>query len=67
MASSSLRERAVRVAVKLAPHTAEPAREAIREAATRLPADPRERLAAGFGPVAELRARPAAIRPTAFP
>ncbi|MFI7055908.1 hypothetical protein ACIBLB_27980 [Streptosporangium canum] len=33
----SLRERAVRVAVKLAPHTAEPAREAIREAATRLP------------------------------
>ncbi|MGW5155148.1 DUF7824 domain-containing protein [Nonomuraea wenchangensis] len=49
----SLRERAVRVAVKLAPHAAEPDRQSIREAATRLPADLRERLAAAFGPVDE--------------
>lgn len=56
----SLRERAVRVAVRLAPHTAEPAREAIREAATRLPADLRERLAAAFGPVDEVQPEPVA-------
>ncbi|WP_133061557.1 DUF6493 family protein [Streptosporangium minutum] len=56
----SLRERAVRVAVKLAPHTAEPAREAIREAATRLPTGLRERLAAAFGPVDGVQPEPVA-------
>ncbi|MGN9840135.1 hypothetical protein ACTMTI_18625 [Nonomuraea sp. H19] len=49
----SLRERAVRVAVKLAPHTAEPDREAIREAAVGLPADLRDRVATAFGAVEE--------------
>ncbi|MEU4332799.1 DUF7825 domain-containing protein [Nonomuraea dietziae] len=56
----SLRERAVRVAVKLAPHTAESGREAIREAASRLPADLRERVAAAFGAVDEVQSEPAA-------
>ncbi|GAA1744997.1 DUF6493 family protein [Nonomuraea bangladeshensis] len=66
----SLRERAVRVAVKLAPHTAEPGRQAIREAATRLPADLRERLAVAFGPVDEPEPDPVAAPPltaTALP
>ncbi|MEU4514239.1 DUF6493 family protein [Nonomuraea wenchangensis] len=66
----SLRARAVRVAVKLAPHTAEPDRQAIREAATRLPADLRERLAAAFGPVDEPEPDPVAAPPltaTALP
>ncbi|MEV0198278.1 DUF6493 family protein [Nonomuraea sp. NPDC050691] len=54
----SLRERAVRVAVKLAPHTAEPGREAIREAAAWLPADLRERVAAAFGAVEEFQPEP---------
>ncbi|MFI6498112.1 DUF6493 family protein [Nonomuraea typhae] len=49
----SLRERAVRAAVKLAPHACAPDRDAIREAAARLPADLRVRLAAGFGAVEE--------------
>ncbi|RBQ19837.1 hypothetical protein DP939_14105 [Spongiactinospora rosea] len=63
----SLRERAVRLAVKLAPHTAEPDKEAIREAAARLPADLRERLAAAFGGVAEAEPEPvAAAAPTAM-
>lgn len=47
----ALRERAVKVAVRLAPHADEPGRGAIREAATRLPADLRERVAAAFGAV----------------
>ncbi|NUW41993.1 DUF7825 domain-containing protein [Nonomuraea rhodomycinica] len=51
----SLRERAVRVAVKLAPHAAAPDREAIREAAAWLPADLRERVAAAFGAVEEIQ------------
>ncbi|MEU6727253.1 DUF6493 family protein [Nonomuraea wenchangensis] len=66
----SLRERAVRVAVKLAPHAAEPDRQAIREAATRLPADLRERLAAAFGPVDEPEPDPVAapaLTATALP
>ncbi|MEW9552284.1 DUF6493 family protein [Nonomuraea sp. NPDC050783] len=54
----SLRERAVRVAVKLAPHADGPGREAIREAATRLPAALRERVAAAFGPVEEAPQEP---------
>ncbi|MFB4273957.1 DUF6493 family protein [Nonomuraea sp. MTCD27] len=49
----ALRERAVRLAVKLAPHAGDEGREAIREAATRLPADLRERVAAGYGAVPE--------------
>ncbi|MDR8414761.1 DUF6493 family protein [Nonomuraea sp. 3-1Str] len=53
-----LRERAVRVAVKLAPHTAEPGREAIREAATWLPSDLREQVAAAFGAVEEIQPEP---------
>ncbi|MFD1938621.1 hypothetical protein ACFSKW_44825 [Nonomuraea mangrovi] len=56
----SLRERAVRVAVRLAPHTAEPDREAIRAAATRLPADLRERVAAAFGAVDKVQPEPVA-------
>ncbi|MFG6200086.1 DUF6493 family protein [Nonomuraea sp. JJY05] len=56
----SLRERAVRVAVKLAPHTAEPDKEAVREAATRLPTDLRQRLAAAFGMVDEAEPEPMA-------
>ncbi|QFY12975.1 hypothetical protein GBF35_46200 [Nonomuraea phyllanthi] len=40
---------AVRIAVKLARHTVAPDKEAIREAATRLPTGLRERLAAAFG------------------
>ncbi|MFI7618296.1 DUF6493 family protein [Nonomuraea terrae] len=57
----SLRERAVRVAVKLAPHTTEPDREAIREAGTRLPADLRRRLAAAYGAVDEVRPEPVVV------
>jgi hypothetical protein len=58
----ALRERAVRLAVKLAPHTDDAAREAIREAAGRLPADLRERVAAAFGAVAaEVQPEPAAV------
>ncbi|UBU08535.1 DUF7824 domain-containing protein [Nonomuraea gerenzanensis] len=54
----ALRERAVRLAIQLAPHAAEPGREAIREAAVRLPADLRERVAAGYGAVQELQPEP---------
>ncbi|MBG0830562.1 hypothetical protein HS041_22630 [Planomonospora sp. ID67723] len=50
--SPALRERAVRLAVKLAPHTDDAAREAIREAASRLPAELRDRVAAAFGAIA---------------
>ncbi|WP_157248265.1 DUF6493 family protein [Nonomuraea typhae] len=50
----SLRERAVRAAVKLAPHASAQDRDAVREAAARLPADLRVRLAAGFGAVEEI-------------
>ncbi|WP_090945293.1 DUF6493 family protein [Nonomuraea jiangxiensis] len=66
----SLRERAVRVAVKLAPHTAELDREAIREAGTRLPTGLRERLAAAFGTVDEAEPDPVAapaLTPTPLP
>ncbi|MDP4502437.1 DUF6493 family protein [Nonomuraea turcica] len=45
----ALRARAVRLAVKLAPHADDTGREAIREAAARLPADLRERVAAAYG------------------
>ncbi|NRQ36397.1 hypothetical protein HII36_31855 [Nonomuraea sp. NN258] len=48
----AVRERAVRIAVKLAAHADEPGRESIRESAARLPADLRERLAACYGPIA---------------
>ncbi|SDL74649.1 DUF6493 family protein [Nonomuraea jiangxiensis] len=48
---------AVRLAVKLAPHADEAARDTIREAAGRLPDEPRERLAAAYGTV------PAATQP----
>ncbi|SDK77001.1 hypothetical protein SAMN05421874_11138 [Nonomuraea maritima] len=56
-----LRERAVRVAVKLAPHTSEPGREAIREAGARLPADLRRRLAAAYGAVDEVPSEPVVV------
>ncbi|GIH26336.1 hypothetical protein Aph01nite_46460 [Acrocarpospora phusangensis] len=55
-----LRERAVRVAIKLAPHTAEPDRETIREAAAGLPGDLRERVASAFGAVQEIQPEAAA-------
>jgi hypothetical protein len=51
----ALRERAVRLAVKLALHAAEGDRDAVREAATRLPADLRDRVAASYGPVSGIR------------
>ncbi|MEW9547330.1 DUF6493 family protein [Nonomuraea sp. NPDC050783] len=58
----ALRERAVRLAVRLAPYADEAGREAVREAAARLPAELRERLAAGYGPVAgEEPERPVAV------
>ncbi|MGN9839999.1 DUF7825 domain-containing protein [Nonomuraea sp. H19] len=50
----ALRERAVRLAVKLAPHADDTGREAIREAAARLPADLRERVAAAYGAIARV-------------
>jgi hypothetical protein len=50
----ALRERAVRLAVKLAPYVDAPGRESIREAATRLPSVLRERVAAAYGPVDEM-------------
>ncbi|MEU4510592.1 DUF6493 family protein [Nonomuraea wenchangensis] len=49
----ALRGRAVRLAVRLAPYVGEEGRDAVREAAARLPADLRERVAAGYGEVAE--------------
>ncbi|NRQ38168.1 hypothetical protein HII36_41020, partial [Nonomuraea sp. NN258] len=66
----SLRERAVRVAIKLAPHTTDSDKETIREAAARLPADLRERLAAAFGTVDEEEPEPVAaptLTATALP
>ncbi|MEV4554766.1 DUF7825 domain-containing protein [Nonomuraea wenchangensis] len=48
----ALRGRAVRLAVRLAPYAGEAGRDAVREAAARLPADLRERVAAGYGEVA---------------
>jgi hypothetical protein len=42
----------VRLAVKLAPHAGDAGREAVREAAARLPAGLRERVAAGYGAIA---------------
>jgi hypothetical protein len=48
----ALRGRAVRLAVRLAPYAGEAGRDAVREAAARLPADLRERVAVGYGEVA---------------
>ncbi|MGA4990795.1 DUF6493 family protein [Nonomuraea bangladeshensis] len=48
----ALRGRAVRLAVRLAPYAGEAGRDAVREAAARLPADLRERVATGYGEVA---------------
>ncbi|MBB5782272.1 DUF7825 domain-containing protein [Nonomuraea jabiensis] len=48
----ALRERAVRLAVKLAPHADDAGREAVRQAAARLPADLRGRVAAAYGAIA---------------
>ncbi|TYB51103.1 hypothetical protein FXF51_53995 [Nonomuraea sp. PA05] len=50
----ALRDRAVRLAVKLAPHADEAARDAVREAAARLPEEARERLATAYGPLADV-------------
>ncbi|GAA2211825.1 hypothetical protein GCM10009850_072850 [Nonomuraea monospora] len=50
----TLRDRAVRLAVKLAPHADETARDAVREAAARLPEEARERLATAYGPLADV-------------
>ncbi|GGP08417.1 hypothetical protein LDL08_22540 [Nonomuraea glycinis] len=66
----ALRERAVRLAVKLVPYVDAPGRESIREAATRLPSALRERVAAAYGPVDETEPeRPAAavLRMPALP
>ncbi|MEU6790336.1 DUF6493 family protein [Nonomuraea wenchangensis] len=52
MDDPALRGRAVRLAVRLAPYAGEAGRDAVREAAARLPADLRERVAAGYGEVA---------------
>ncbi|MDR8413032.1 hypothetical protein MTP10_30405 [Nonomuraea sp. 3-1Str] len=46
-----LQERAVRLAVKLAPVAGEEGREAVREAAAALPADLRDRIGAAYGEV----------------
>ncbi|GAA0419307.1 hypothetical protein Acor_29010 [Acrocarpospora corrugata] len=53
----ALWDRAVRLAVKLAPHADQAARDTIREAAGRLPDELRERLAAAYGTI------PAATQP----
>ncbi|WP_432920678.1 hypothetical protein ACQPZZ_20905 [Microbispora sp. CA-135349] len=47
----ALRDRAVRLAVKFAPHASGPALDAVRTAASRLPADLREKIAAVAGVV----------------
>ncbi|MGP4102884.1 DUF7825 domain-containing protein [Nonomuraea sp. KM90] len=58
----ALRDRAVRLAVKLAPHADDDARNAIREAAGGLPDELRERLADAFGTVpAATQPEPAAV------
>ncbi|NUP77900.1 MAG: hypothetical protein HOV96_10185, partial [Nonomuraea sp.] len=49
----ALQDRVVRLAVKLAPHADEPARETVREAAAGLPAGLREKIAAAYGELAE--------------
>ncbi|WP_049561542.1 DUF7825 domain-containing protein [Nonomuraea sp. SBT364] len=54
----ALRERAVRLAVKLAPYADASGRESIREAATRLPGALRERVAAAYGPIDEPETEP---------
>lgn len=56
----ALRERAVRLAVKLAPHADDAGREAVRQAAARLPADLRERVAAAYGAIASPQEQPVA-------
>ncbi|MER7360248.1 DUF7825 domain-containing protein [Nonomuraea dietziae] len=57
----ALRDRAVRLAVALAPHAGEPAREAVRQEAGLLPDGPRGRIAAAFGEVAAAPAEPLAV------
>ncbi|NUS06720.1 MAG: hypothetical protein HOV97_29665, partial [Nonomuraea sp.] len=49
----ALRERAVRLAIKLAPYAGDTGREAIRQAASRLPGDLRDRVAAAYGVIVE--------------
>ncbi|NUW31645.1 hypothetical protein HTZ77_09420 [Nonomuraea sp. SMC257] len=62
-----LQERAVRLAVPLAPVAGEEGREAIREAAATLPAELRERIAAAYGelPEEDEPAAPALVAPPA--
>ncbi|GAA3595535.1 hypothetical protein GCM10022419_093540 [Nonomuraea rosea] len=45
----ALQERAVRLAVKVAPQAGEPGREAVRQAAAGLPAELREKISAAYG------------------
>ncbi|MEV4062434.1 DUF7825 domain-containing protein [Nonomuraea dietziae] len=57
----ALRNRAVRLALKLAPHASPEAASLIREAATTLPADLVNQIADAFGEVVPARPEPAAV------
>ncbi|SEG94553.1 hypothetical protein SAMN05444920_108407 [Nonomuraea solani] len=61
----TLQTRAVRLAVKLAPRAGEPAREAIRQSATGLPAELREQITTAYGhvPTDETTTAPALTAP----
>ncbi|WP_030452474.1 DUF6493 family protein [Herbidospora cretacea] len=54
----SLRDRAVRLALKLAPHASPETAATIRAAAAGLPAELRDRIAGAFGPVETVEAEP---------
>lgn len=60
----ALRDRAVRQAVKLAPHAGPVGRQAVREAAAALPAEVRERLAVAFGAIGGAEAAPVQLAAT---
>ncbi|MFI6901360.1 DUF6493 family protein [Nonomuraea sp. NPDC050394] len=66
----ALRERAVRLALTLAPHAAGTGREAIRAAAGLLPSGPREQVAAAYGASAVIEPEPpvgAVLRASGLP
>ncbi|MFC4116013.1 DUF6493 family protein [Nonomuraea zeae] len=67
----ALQERAVRLAVKVAPQAGEPGREAVRQAAVELPAELREKISAAYGgglaELAELAALAEEQAPAAAP
>ncbi|GAB3143882.1 DUF6493 family protein [Microbispora hainanensis] len=62
--TGALWDRAVRLAVRFAPHASGPALDTVRTAASRLPADLREKIAAVAGPVEA--AEPPAVAPAAL-